>query len=159
MLSPTPLQKFQLQVPSTPITVEFDIGECPAAVAQSLTVRCLLDGSVDGSVQDSPYVFAHVPFGMHQLCCQLVDGISPVPSCDALQCVYVRVIKPCAGSNDQSCDDGSPVSIDACQSMGGGQYECNYGPVPGNMCVSQYDCDCSGTGKLLLCDPSNHVCN
>jgi len=158
-LSPTLLQKIQQQIPLTPVTVEFDIGECPAAVAQSLSVQCLLDGSVDGSVQESPYVFANVPFGMHQLCCQLVEGGVPLQSCDALECVYVRIVKPCAGSNDQSCNDSSPLSVDACLSIGAGEFECNYGPAPGNNCVSVYDCDCVGSGLHQQCDQGDSTCH
>ncbi len=157
---PTHMQKFQLQVPVTPVTVSFSITNWDTYPAAGKSVQCLLDGVVDGSIASgTEYTFSDVPMGWHQLCCGLMNGVTQEPYCESLDCVDIRVVQPCLGANDNvTCDDGDPRSVDACNSIGDGQFECNYGPAPGDKCVSPYDCDCSGDFTLEQCDPDDSTC-
>ena len=159
---PTTMQKFPLQTPVTPVLASFSITNWDSYPGAGKSVQCLLDGEVDGSVANfTEYTFADVPMGWHQLCCQLVEGGQKLEYCEALDCVTIRVVQSCSGDGDPVCDDGDPRSIDACNPIGPGQYECTYGPNPPKpnvWCVSPYDCECSGDGELEQCDPGDSQC-
>ena len=154
---PTPLQAYNADGDSTSITVIFEFENWGPWPGPGKSVRCLVDGVVDGSTnQGASYTFSEVPFGMHTLTCQLLDGGMDVGTCDAMASVSVRVRKPCTESEE--CDDDNPCSIDACID-GEGEKRCNYGPGPGDCCcTSIFDCMCSGSGNLGLCHPETHSC-
>ena len=122
------------------------------------SIICVIDGGdIVVSSTELLVAFDGLAPGWHQVCCGLAENGEFLPYCTAMECQILRAKASCNGPGDPVCHDGHPCSIDACQSIGGEQYECNYGPASGDCCVSKYDCDCSD-GVWEPCDADTFTC-
>ncbi len=128
--SPTAYQQFGVAAAaSATIGVQFTTANYAPGV-----IRCYLDGVYDGATAASPYTFAAVPKGVHNLACVLASGANPVEltNPEARATVFVKVTPPCKVVGD--CDDKNACSQDTC-SFG----QCSYGLI-NTCCTSGMDC-------------------
>ncbi len=159
IVDPTDGKYFNIGTPVTPVTVTFTVTNWAPYPSAGKSVTCYIDGDYDGTSTGTTYMFADVPAGQHVLTCELFDAGIGLKFCEASDSVTVKVAKPCAGPGDPTCDDGNPCSLEACTSIGGGLYECHFGPsTDPDCCMSKYDCACSTGGKWEYCDAATSQC-
>jgi subtilisin-like proprotein convertase family protein len=155
---------FQWDAVSTDIAVTFAVTNWTPWPQDGKLVRCYLDGEEHGYITTGDiYTFTGVPHGEHQLCCSLAQG-PDLDFCEATDCVYVRVQRPCTMEGDPICDDGNPCSLDGCIQQGNTtNFVCRYGTPVGQTgcCQSQKDCGCVNAfdgARWETCDDTTSFC-
>ena len=144
--------------PWEPFSVDFEVSGWELDSDEGDSIVCYVDGEEAGTFLESPFTSDGVSPGWHDVCCALMHDGAPLPFCSAADCRSIRAVQPCLGANDTTtCDDNSPFSVDACHAIGGGQFECNYGPAPGDWCHMDFECDCED-GVWETCDVDTLTC-
>ncbi|MFH1532578.1 MAG: hypothetical protein ABIK09_17780 [Pseudomonadota bacterium] len=140
------------------ITAEFSISNWVyPLIYRELT--CYVDGGAyvggqaDGTTEGTEYTFLTVPKGMHNLCCVLTEDDEELSNCEATACTLVVLSILCDSTADPICDDGNPLSAEACLWDAALEHrKCVYGPIDvDGICLSKFDCDCNGPAGQGLC--------
>ena len=138
---------------ATPVSMTIQITGWTPFPSPGKEVRFYLDGTFQGKTTLAPsFTFPDVPTGMHTLSAALYLQGFPLPFATATASRKVKVTVPCQKKAD--CEEGNPCSIEACVSIGAGEYRCHWGPVD-SCCYSLFDCpfltswceDLDGDGK------------
>ncbi|MBM4355894.1 MAG: lamin tail domain-containing protein, partial [Deltaproteobacteria bacterium] len=159
LLSPAENVYIEQTPPATPVAVTGAVSSWAPFPAAGKEIRFFLDGKHAGSnTQAAAFTFPDVPMGMHTLSAVLYQQGIPLPVPSATASRKVKVTVPCKKKAD--CEEGNPCSIEACVSIGNGEYRCHWGPVY-SCCFSLFDCpfgmswckdlDGNGKGECLEC--------
>ena len=148
VLSPAENVYIEMTPPATPVSMSVQVKNWSPFPAAGKEIRFFLDGLPAGkSTQVPSFTFPDVPMGMHTLSAVLYLQGLPLPVASATSSRTVKVTVPCLKKSD--CEEGNPCSLEACVSIGDGEFRCHWGPVDA-CCFSLFDCPFDSTWCLDL---------